>query len=368
MTTLSTSNFVPPLPISKTCIYKVIGKTSIPIDIYLPSCLPKNGDTHPIMLYIHGGGWLGSNRLDYCRPLFYEFLELGFVVTSMDYRLLPETSLQGQLSDIRDVEYWLKDCLGAEIGSSRIDVDIERIVVAGASAGAHLALLTPKLWVNKPAAILSLYGPTNLHHLPYQQRGRFSNPCTAICTSEMLTGATDYANPPTNTAIGRVGHPRGIMARQIFEQEIIAEFLIKGLLRQLDGSLQLPEQGSVAKEEIDAISPIHILETTSFPPVYQIMGDCDDVFDTLHVKNFHAALIARSVPAVEILVPNVLHAFDIPAEIGSEIHMSFVEPAVKWIAAWVGVGNELEGTGGDLREEVFATSQLATRPCLTETS
>lgn len=130
----------PPLPISKTCIYKVVGKTCIPIDVYLPAY--KHGEVHPVMLFIHGGGWNGGNRSDYCRPLFREFLDLGFVVTSMDYRLRPETSMQGQLEDIRDVEFWLRNSLALVIGmgcARRVD---EAIVVVGASAGAHLALMT----------------------------------------------------------------------------------------------------------------------------------------------------------------------------------------------------------------------------------
>ncbi|KAL2067735.1 hypothetical protein VTL71DRAFT_15831 [Oculimacula yallundae] len=339
MTALLPLNVVPPLPISKTSIYKVVGKISIPIDIYHPYSRTQNGKSHPIMLYIHGGGWLGSNRSDYCRPLFHEFLKLGFVVTSMDYRLRPETSLQGQLSDIRDVEYWLKNCLGSEMRQSGMDINVDKIVVVGASAGAHLALLTPKLWVTRPAAILSLYGPTNFHHLPYQQRGRFSQRCNLLCTSETLAAATEYSHPPTETMIGRKDHPRGTMARQIFEQGLIAEFLIKGLLRERDGTLRLPEQGSVSKEEIDEISPLHILETTSYPPTYQVMGDNDDVFDATHVDDFHTALTAQSIPAGKVLVPNVYHAFDIPAEMGGDIHREIVVPAVRWVAAFVGIGD-----------------------------
>jgi acetyl esterase/lipase len=41
----------PALQITKTCIYKTIGRVSIPIDIYVPE-----GNFHcpPLMLYIHG--------------------------------------------------------------------------------------------------------------------------------------------------------------------------------------------------------------------------------------------------------------------------------------------------------------------------
>lgn len=128
----------PPLPISKTCIYKVVGKTSIPIDVYHPPT--RDVEHNPVVLYIHGGGWIGGNRGDYCRPMFRDFLDLGFVVCSMDYRLRPETSMEGQLEDIRDVEGWLRKSLPMEFRCPRNIVD--SIVVVGASSGGHLALMT----------------------------------------------------------------------------------------------------------------------------------------------------------------------------------------------------------------------------------
>lgn len=375
--------FVPPLPISKTCVYKTVeGKLDIAVDVYLPASTSSRsskiksgngdgqskikgsgkghgkGDLHPIMLFVHGGAWLGSNRSDYCRPLFHQFLELGFVVTSMDYRLRPETSLEGQLEDVRDVEGWLRGEGGLgevlrEIGTSGsqhgkgIQVDTEKIVVVGASAGAHLALLTPTLWTKPPSAILSMYGPTTIHSLQYQQKGRFTKRCSLPCTAETLAAATNYGQPPTEKKISQTGQdnyrPRNIMARHLFENGIMAEFLIKGLVRGKDGELYFPQPGSVSKDEIDKISPLHLLTTRQYPypPVYQVMGTSDDVFDPLHVHDFHDALTAQGIPAHKVLVPNVLHAFDILAEIGGEVHREIVGPAVRWVARWVGeVGEE----------------------------
>ena len=62
----------------------------------------------------------------------------------MDYRLLPETPFQGQLEDIQDVEPWLRYQLQASLKADNLDckVDGENLLVVGASAGAHLALLT----------------------------------------------------------------------------------------------------------------------------------------------------------------------------------------------------------------------------------
>jgi acetyl esterase/lipase len=129
----------PALLITKTCIYKSTGETRIPIDVYLPVAPDV---ACPIMLFIHGGGWLAGSRSDYCRPLFQHFLSLGFICTSIDYRLLPETSLGGQLEDIRDAEPWLRNSLPTIFTDRGVTVNADKIVVVGASAGAHLALMT----------------------------------------------------------------------------------------------------------------------------------------------------------------------------------------------------------------------------------
>lgn len=131
----------PPLPVYRTCIWKTVDEVKIALDIYLPH-INSYGRELPIMLFIHGGGWISSNKTDYSRPLFHEFLSLGFVVVSIDYRLLPETPLQGQLEDIRDIESWLKQKLSSELSETVFRLSTTNIVVTGGSAGAHLALLT----------------------------------------------------------------------------------------------------------------------------------------------------------------------------------------------------------------------------------
>jgi acetyl esterase/lipase len=130
----------PALIPSKTYVYKRVNNITLKIDIFLPPT--PNIEPLPIMLFIHGGGWIGSNRTDYSRPLFHDFLSLNFVVCSMDYRLLPETTFTGLTEDVRDVEPWLRQVLPVEMKKEGVDVDGERLVVVGASAGAHLALLT----------------------------------------------------------------------------------------------------------------------------------------------------------------------------------------------------------------------------------
>ncbi len=94
-----------------------------------------------------------------------------------------------------------------------------------------------------------------MHNLPYLER--FSKRSTLPCTPDVLAAATSYDRPPTKQEIVTdedYGKPRSVMGMTVFRKGIIAEFLIKGLVRQDDGTLRLPEPGSVRKEEVDAIS------------------------------------------------------------------------------------------------------------------
>jgi hypothetical protein len=88
-------------------------------------------------------------------------------------------------------------------------------------------------------------------------RGRISKLPLPPSTPDSLAAATDYETPPHNVSVPKTSddylRPRGIMGMNIFRRGLIAEFMIKGLLRD-DSGLKLPELGSASNEEIDEIS------------------------------------------------------------------------------------------------------------------
>lgn len=134
----------PPMEPSLTYTYKQVENTIINLDVFSPS--KRYGARNipsPVMLFIHGGAWIGGNRQEFSRPVFEEFLSHEFVIVSTDYRLVPESSfVNGQLEDIRDVETWIKTEMPSKLKDHGFDVQTEQIVVVGGSAGALLALLT----------------------------------------------------------------------------------------------------------------------------------------------------------------------------------------------------------------------------------
>lgn len=100
----------------------------------------KESDRRTAMLWIHGGGWCEGKPeifIPHCRY----FASRGAVAFSVEYRLLQcdNNTVQGSVR----LEDCLKDCKSAvrfvRKNAAWLGIDIEKVVVAGDSAGGHLA-------------------------------------------------------------------------------------------------------------------------------------------------------------------------------------------------------------------------------------
>ena len=73
------------------------------VDIYMP---PKKGGPKPLVLYIHGGGWVAghtrhSGALANFPAALAKLASEGFVVASLEYRLADEARFPAQLQEDR---------------------------------------------------------------------------------------------------------------------------------------------------------------------------------------------------------------------------------------------------------------------------
>ena len=88
----------------------------------------------PIVLFVHGGGW-AKGSIDTCEWACRQIAaRSGLNVIATSYRLAPEHPYPAGLNDIDAVLNW---CMGP---SARAGLDHRRVLIAGASAGAQLAL------------------------------------------------------------------------------------------------------------------------------------------------------------------------------------------------------------------------------------
>ena len=101
-------------------------------DQYFLSYTPQHCSSDKVIFWIHGGGWNAGN------PKFFDFVgqcavTQGYRLISIGYRLSPKYKYPCQLSDV---------CAGYNAAIHYLKQQgfpAERIVVAGPSAGAHLA-------------------------------------------------------------------------------------------------------------------------------------------------------------------------------------------------------------------------------------
>jgi len=115
------------------------------------------------VLVIHGGGWVGGKKENVFDRLCLPYLEKGFVVANVEYRLAGSALAPAAVEDVLQAAKWFRDNAG------KYGVDKKKIIVTGDSAGGHLALmvgLTPKKAkfgpVAKIAAVVNFYGITDV--------------------------------------------------------------------------------------------------------------------------------------------------------------------------------------------------------------
>ena len=109
---------------------------SLKVDIFAPTSTQPKGlfkvrKKAPVILWVHGGGWYkGTREKIYNLDKFAT--ERGWILVSMDYRKVPKTNIDGQVSDVVRAIRWVRNNI------SRYGGDSKRIAIMGHSAGSHL--------------------------------------------------------------------------------------------------------------------------------------------------------------------------------------------------------------------------------------
>ncbi len=134
------------------------------VDLYLP---PKKNKPTPVLINIHGGGW--NHGVKESQGGFNTFFKAGFAVANMEYRLTGQATAPAAIEDTRcALIYLIKN-------AAALNIDINKIVIMGGSAGGHLALMggllgndyrfdtnCPEIGNIKVAAIIDKYGITDV--------------------------------------------------------------------------------------------------------------------------------------------------------------------------------------------------------------
>ncbi|MCF8380464.1 MAG: alpha/beta hydrolase [Bacteroidales bacterium] len=148
-------------------VYTEIADWQGRMDLYTNLNSPK---TTPVVINIHGGGWNHGEKES--QTNFKTFFKNGFAVANVEYRLVDVAPAPAAIEDVRCALIYLfrhaKD----------LNIDTNKIIIMGGSAGGHLALMAGLLGNDKRfdsnckyeqeikvAAIIDKYGLSDLSSL-----------------------------------------------------------------------------------------------------------------------------------------------------------------------------------------------------------
>lgn len=137
--------------------------------------VPKSDKPLPLIIWVHGGGWSAGSK-DGNNPAL-RFLESGYAVAAINYRLSQHAVFPAQIHDCKDAVRFLR------AGAKAYNLNPDRFGAWGSSAGGHLvALLGTSGGVKELArpdgphkdvsdavqCVVDFYGPTDLTKMAAQ--------------------------------------------------------------------------------------------------------------------------------------------------------------------------------------------------------
>lgn len=162
--------------------YKTNKEGSIALDIYSPKTHPL--EKHPVLIYVHGGGWVGGDKVihadSYIENIILKLVEKEYIVISINYTLVnKDVHFPLPIQDTKDAIRWVRK------NADKYHFDTNNIGLFGASAGAHLSLLAaytednefigaPELapYSAKVNYVVNNFGPTDLNKLLHTRVGK----------------------------------------------------------------------------------------------------------------------------------------------------------------------------------------------------
>ena len=236
------------------------------LDVYQP---PATG-TFPIVMQIYGGSWQTGS------PSRHEwfsrhFAQRGYMVVAIDYRHAPEWIWPEQIADVRTALYWISN------EAPKFGGDPTRIVVAGQSAGAQLAMrLAYQEGPSSIRGIVNYYGPVDL--------------------------ADAWRQPPKPDPAN-----------------------VRGILETFIGGT--PDR---KPEHYRHASPITWVSPTSAPTL-SIYGARDHIVEARFGRMLDAAFKNAGATSVLLELPWSEHSFDaVPSGLGRTIALHYTERFIRW--------------------------------------
>lgn len=234
----------------------------------------------PVLLYVHGGGWVVGSKHQQGQPLLWHLAQRGWLCADINYRLAPRHKFPECLVDVKAAIAWLKRS-AFEYGA-----DPKFIAISGGSAGGHLCALAA-LTANDKA-----YQPG------------FETLDTQVQAAVPLYGVYDITNS-LNTRPGA-----DIV-------ELMRRFV-------------MPNRQEQDPETWRNASP-KFRVNESAPPMFVLHGTHDDLVPVGDARDFASCMAAESDAAFAYAeLPGGQHGFDLFHGVRAECSVVAIEHFLRW--------------------------------------
>jgi acetyl esterase/lipase len=207
---------------------------------------------------------------------FRHLVAQGHLVMDVDYRLYPEADISSMVGDVKRAIVWIKR------NATRLGIDSDRVVLAGASAGGHLSQL-------------AAYAPNEPSLTPDDVRG----------ADLSVRGVVSYYGPSDLFAVYR--HTSQQRLRLAKPTQTASHYRLKdaGRLDLLLGGH--PDEVPDAYTMASPITHVH----SGCPPTLLIQGESDWITPVDATRELHRRLVNAGVPSVNVVLPHTNHGFDL---------------------------------------------------------
>ena len=262
----------------RNLVYARHGSVELHCDVYHHRHMPAGA---PVLLQIHGGGWVIGSKDEQGLPLMLHLAARGWVCVAVNYRLAPRATFPDPMVDLKAAIRWIREH-AQEFGG-----DPNTLIVTGGSAGGHLAALVA-LTANDPA-----YQPG------------FESVDTRVDGCVAFYGVYDFVDEGRNWPHGG--------CRDLLEKHVMKTSLDKD------------------RAGWERASPIYRIRPDA-PPFLVIHGDRDTMVPVSEARRFAQRLRSRTPgPVVYAEIPGAQHAF----EIFPSVRTTFVVHAVERYLAFL---------------------------------
>lgn len=231
--------------------YREVGGFAVKLDVYRPVGTAER----PTLVFFHAGGWGDGATKETWAHWFLPFLHLGWIVVNVGYR---PSSVSPAPAAVQDCLYALR-WIGQHADEFRMDVT--QLVLAGLSAGGHLALMTGMT-------------PASTHEL--RQSG--SNAGARVLTPELINDASALVKPAAIVSWCGIAD-----VADLISGSNTREYAIRWIGDR-------PDAQAIAR----AMSPLSYVRS-GVPPVVTVHGDNDASVPYSQAVRLHEALTKAGV-------------------------------------------------------------------------